>query len=77
MKPFTTLTVLFLAFVAVMQAVRFALAWPLMIADTAIPVWASGIAAVIVGLLAAMLWKESFGWHMPPAFSSFGRKSPS
>ena len=74
MKPFTTLTVLFLALIAVVQLVRFIFAWPITIEGTSIPVWARAIAAVVAGLLATMLWKESFGWHLPPAFGPIARK---
>jgi hypothetical protein len=74
MKPFTTLTVLFLALIAVVQLVRFVFAWPITIEGMAIPVWASPIAAIIAGVLATMLWKESFGWHLPPVFGHVERK---
>jgi hypothetical protein len=75
MKPFTMLTVAFLALIAVLQFCRFMFAWPVTIEGTVVPVWASGIATLIAGGLATMLWKESFGWHMPPAISWFGRKT--
>ena len=74
MKPFTTLTVIFLAVVAALQLCRFILAWPLVIDTTAIPVWASAVAAIVAAGLATMLWKESFGWHLPPAINRFGRR---
>jgi hypothetical protein len=74
MKPFTTLTVLFLALIAILQVVRFVFAWPIMIEGTAVPVWASAIAAIVAGGLATMLWKESFGWHLPPAFGRIERR---
>jgi hypothetical protein len=75
MKPFTTLTVFFLALVAVLQFFRFVFAWPITIEGTVVPVWASGIAAFVAAGLTAMLWKESFGWHMPPAMGWFRRKT--
>ncbi|HMC10412.1 MAG TPA: hypothetical protein VKH44_03945 [Pirellulaceae bacterium] len=74
MKPFTTLTVAFLALIAIVQLVRFIFAWPITIEGTAIPVWASAPAAAVAGTLATMLWKESFGWHLPPAFGRIGRR---
>ena len=74
MRPFTTITVAFLALIAVVQLVRFIFAWPITIEGTSIPVWASAIAAIVAGGLAAMLWKESFGWHLPPAFGRIARK---
>ena len=73
MKPFTLLTVAFLTLIAVLQLVRFALGWPILIEGISIPVWASAIAAIVAGVLAAMLWKESFGWHLP-ASSGFERR---
>ena len=74
MKPFTTLTVAFLALIAVLQLCRFIFAWPVTIEGTAVPVWASGIATLVAAGLATMLWKESFGWHLPPAFGRIERR---
>jgi len=74
MKPFTTLTVAFLVLIAVVQVVRFAFAWPVTINGSDIPVWASAIAAIVAGGLATMLWKESFGWHLPPVVGHVERK---
>jgi hypothetical protein len=58
MKPFTTIAALLLGFIAVMQGVRFALAWPITVNTYSVPVWASGVAAVVVGAIAVMLWRE-------------------
>jgi hypothetical protein len=77
MKPFTTLTVLFLALIAVLQFLRFLFGWTLTFEGTPIPVWASGVAALIAAGLATMVWKESFGWHMPPVIGWFGPKTHS
>ena len=59
MKPFSTIAAAFLALIAVAQLTRFFLSWELTIARVVIPVWVSGIAALVVGALAAMVWKES------------------
>ena len=59
MKPFTTLAVAFLALIALAQATRFLLGWEVTIHGFVIPVWLSGIAFVIAGGIAAMLWRES------------------
>jgi hypothetical protein len=75
MKPFTTLAALFLALIAVVQLVRFIFAWPITIEGMAIPLWASAIAFIVAGGLATMLWKESFGWHLPPAFGRIERRT--
>ena len=73
MKPFTTITVVFLALIAVLQLCRFMFAWSVTVEGMNFPVWGSAIAAIVAAGLATMLWKESFGWHMPPAISWFGR----
>ena len=59
MKPFTAVAVAFLALIAVLQLVRFLLGWEVAVRGISIPVWASGVAFVVVGALAAMLWRES------------------
>jgi hypothetical protein len=75
MKPFTTLTVAFLGLIGVLLFCRFVFAWAVTIEGMTVPVWASGIATLVAAGLATMLWKESFGWHMPPAIGWFGRKT--
>ena len=59
MKPFTRISVALLAVVAALQAVRFLAGWPVTIDGYVVPVWASAVFAVLVGLLAVMLWRES------------------
>jgi hypothetical protein len=59
MKPFTTLTVVFLSLIAILQLTRFVQGWPVTVNGADIPVWASGIAFVIAAFLAVMLWRES------------------
>jgi hypothetical protein len=59
MKPFTTIAVVFLALLALAQATRFLLGWEVTIHGIVVPVWVSGIAFVVAGGLAAMLWRES------------------
>ena len=58
MKPFTTLAVVVLAFVALVQLLRFVLAWPVTVNSVEIPVWVSAIACVVAGGLSIMLWRE-------------------
>jgi len=43
---------------AVVQAVRFAQAWPVTINGFSVPVWASAIAAVGFAALAVLVWRE-------------------
>lgn len=44
--------------IAVVQAIRFADAWPVTINGYAIPIWASGVAAFVFALVAFLLWEE-------------------
>lgn len=59
MKPITTITVVFLGLLALMQLSRVLLGWTVVVNGVGIPVWASAIAAVIAAGLALMLWRES------------------
>ncbi len=59
MKLYTTIVIAFLALIAVLQLVRFILSWEVILNGAVVPVWASGIAFVIVGGLAVMLWLET------------------
>ena len=59
LKPFTTLAVVVFSLVALLQLARFILNWEVMVNGIAIPVWASGIAFVIAGGLAVLLWRET------------------
>ena len=57
-KPFTAITVALLSVIAILQLTRFVLGWQVMVNGLAIPVWASAIAFVVAGALAAMVWRE-------------------
>ena len=59
MKPFTVLAIVLLALIAVLQLMRFIMGWEVLVNGVAIPPWASGVAFVVAGGLAAMLWRES------------------
>ena len=59
MKPFTLIAVAFLSLLALLQLGRFLLGWEVAVHGVVIPVWLSGIAFVIAGALAVMLWRES------------------
>lgn len=58
MKPFTTIAAVVFAFIAMMQLLRFILAWPVSVNGMVVPVWASAIAFVIATVLSVMLWRE-------------------
>ena len=59
MKPFTTIAVIVLSLIALLQLLRFLLDWEVVVNGAMIPVWVSGIAFVIAAGLAAMLWREA------------------
>ena len=59
MKPFAAIAVVFLSLIALLQLVRFLLGWVVTVHGVTIPAWVSGIAFVVAGTLAAMLWRES------------------
>jgi len=57
-KPATHLAVFVFSVVALLQLVRFVLGWEVVIEGHLIPVWASGVAFIVAGGLAAALWRE-------------------
>ena len=58
-KPFTVIAIALLSLIAVLQLLRFVLGWEVTVNGLSIPVWASGIACVVAGGLAVMLWREA------------------
>ena len=59
MKPFTTIAVFVFSLVALLQLLRILLGWEVVVNGTVIPSWVSGVAFVVAGALAAMLWREA------------------
>ena len=59
MKPFTQIAAVVLSLVALVQLARVVLGWEVIVNGLSIPVWVSGVAVVIAGGLAVMLWRES------------------
>ncbi len=59
MKPFTTTAVIVLSLIALLQLLRFLLKWEVTLNGAIVPVWLSGIAFVIAGGLAVMVWREN------------------
>jgi hypothetical protein len=59
MKPFTTMSVAVLSFIALGHLLRMLFGWEAIINGLHIPLWASAIAVVIFSALAYMLWRES------------------
>jgi hypothetical protein len=60
MKPFTVITIIFLSIISLAHIFRYICQWEVTVNGIHIPVWISGIAAILAAGLAYMLWKESF-----------------
>jgi hypothetical protein len=61
MKPFTTLAIAIFTLVALTHLCRVFLGWDVVVAGTAIPMWASYLGLLIAGVLAVMLYREVRG----------------
>jgi hypothetical protein len=59
MKPFATIAVAIFTLVALMHLCRMWYGWDVVIAGTAIPMWASYFGFALAGVLAFGLWRES------------------
>ena len=59
MKPFTMLAVVVFALIAVLQLLRFFMAWEVTVNGYIVPVWASAVAFAIAAGLAVMLGREA------------------
>jgi len=58
-KPFTTIAVIVFSFVAVLQLVRVVLGWEITVNGAHVPLWASGIFALVAAVLAFSVWREA------------------
>ena len=58
-KPFTTIAVVLLLLIALLQLVRLIMSWEVTLNGATIPVWASAIASVVAAGLAVMVWVEA------------------
>jgi uncharacterized protein (DUF697 family) len=59
MKPFTSATAIVLLAVSVAHVLRLLYGWQVTAADRVVPMWVSGVAAVVAGILAVMVWREN------------------
>ena len=59
MKPFTTVTVVLLGLIAVVQLLRFVLGWTVTVNGLIVPVWLSGVVFIVAAGLAIMVWRET------------------
>ena len=58
MKPFAAIAAVLLSLIAIAQLLRFLLGWVVTVNGAVVPVWLSGVAFVVIGGLAVMLWWE-------------------
>ena len=58
MKPFTRIAVVVLWGIALLQLVRFIAGWQITLNGAPVPLWLSGVVAVLAAGLALMVWKE-------------------
>lgn len=59
MKPATLLASILLGVVSVAHLLRMIFGTPLTVGEQAVPMWVSGVAFVVAGGIAVMLWRES------------------
>ena len=59
MRPFTSLAVLVLALFSVVHLLRLIRSIEVVVGGHIVPLWASAVAAIVAGLLALMVWRES------------------
>ena len=59
MKTFTVLSIIIFSLIAILQLIRFVLGWEVSVNGVSIPVWVSGMAFIVSGGLAIMLWREN------------------
>lgn len=59
MKPATITAVVLLTLIALLQLLRFVSGWEVTVNGVTVPVWVSGVAFLIAGGLAVMLWREN------------------
>lgn len=58
-KPFTVIAMGLLSLIALLQLWRFIAGWEVTVNGLSVPVWVSGIAFVVAGGLAIMVWLEA------------------
>jgi hypothetical protein len=58
-RPFTTLAVVVFSLIALLQLLRVILRWQVTLNGATVPVWLSGVAFVVAGGLAVMVWREN------------------
>jgi len=60
MKPFTVIAIAIFCLMSIMHILRLIYGWEISLSGIQIPIWISSIAAIATGVIAYMLWSESF-----------------
>ncbi|MGZ6237243.1 MAG: hypothetical protein ACXWMJ_07985 [Syntrophales bacterium] len=60
MKPFTVIAIVIFSLMSMVHILRLIYGWEVVLNGIQIPLWMSAIAAVVLGVVAFMLWRESF-----------------
>jgi len=58
MKPFTRLAVIVFWLIGLLQLIRFVARWEVTLKGAPVPLWLSGLVAVLAVALAFMVWRE-------------------
>jgi hypothetical protein len=58
-KPFTTLAIVVLSLMALLQLARAILSWAVVVNGIAIPLWVSGITCVVAAICAANIVRDA------------------
>jgi type VI protein secretion system component VasF len=59
MKPFTVIAIVIFSLMSIVHILRLIYGWEVVINGSQIPVWMSAVAAVVLAVIAYMLWRES------------------
>ena len=59
MKPFTSAAAILLLAISVAHVLRLLYGWQVTAVDRIVPMWVSGVAAVVTGVLAVLVWREN------------------
>ena len=60
MKPFTVVAIAIFSLMSIIHILRLIYGWDVILNGIQVPIWMSSIAAVAAGVIAYMLWRESF-----------------
>ncbi|MGO9139276.1 MAG: hypothetical protein ACLP9S_13155 [Syntrophales bacterium] len=59
MKPFTTFAIVIFSLMCLMHILRTFFGWEVIFEGSRIPLWISPVGALVAGVVAYMLWRES------------------